>query len=131
MSTSDRTVGKGSYFRVIGACLLLTLFCVLFGAVYECFSHEVYSYFMLYAFVFPLLLGVLPFFLRFRLGRPFPRRAAVELILSGMAFLTVGSLVQGVLEIYGTTSPLMIGYWISGLVLTAGGWLLAIPKKDA
>lgn len=42
--------------------LFISLFCILFGAVYELFSHEVYSYFMLYAFVIPLGGGALPFF---------------------------------------------------------------------
>ena len=42
--------------------LFVSLFCVLFGAVYEYFSHEVYSYFMIYAFVIPQVGGVLPFF---------------------------------------------------------------------
>ena len=43
--------------------LLLSLFCVLFGAVYELFSHGVYSFSMIYAFVFPLAGGALPFLL--------------------------------------------------------------------
>lgn len=42
--------------------LFLTLFCILFGAIYEVFSHGVFSYFMLYAFVVPLVGGVIPFF---------------------------------------------------------------------
>lgn len=40
--------------------LLSALFCALFGAVYELFSHEVYSYSMIYAFLFPLAGGTLP-----------------------------------------------------------------------
>lgn len=42
--------------------LAVTLVCAAFGAVYEIFSHGVYSYFMLYAFAFPLCGGVLPCF---------------------------------------------------------------------
>ena len=40
--------------------LAAALFCALFGAVYERFSHEVYSFFMIYAFMIPLTLGTLP-----------------------------------------------------------------------
>ena len=36
------------------------VFTALFGAVYEFFSHQVYSMFMLLAFLVPLLGGVLP-----------------------------------------------------------------------
>ena len=46
------------------AYLFATLFCMLFGAVYEHFSHQVFSYYMVYAFVFPMGGGVLPFFSR-------------------------------------------------------------------
>ncbi|MBQ2071148.1 MAG: hypothetical protein II460_02280 [Oscillospiraceae bacterium] len=38
----------------------------------------------------------------------------------------IGSIVQGVLEIYGTTNPLVTGYWIFGAVLTMVGWLPTI-----
>ena len=34
--------------------LLVSLFCALFGGVYEYFSHEVYSNCMIYAFFIPL-----------------------------------------------------------------------------
>ena len=43
-------------FNIIG-----TGFLALFGAIYEIFSHEVYSYFMLYAFAIPLAMGLLPY----------------------------------------------------------------------
>ena len=38
------------------------LFCALFGAVYELFSHSVFSYYMLYAFMIPPVGGALLFF---------------------------------------------------------------------
>ena len=61
MSTSDinrmkKTAKTGFVY------LFISLLCILFGAVYEYYSHEVYSYFMLYAFVIPLAGGALPFF---------------------------------------------------------------------
>ena len=124
MFTSDKNGSAKSYASVLGGYLLATVFCALFGAVYERFSHEVYSYFMIYAFSFPLLLGAVPFFLLHSAGRPFPRRAA-WFIHAGTAALTAGSLVQGVLAIYGTSHPLTAVYWIAGAALSAVGWLLA------
>ncbi len=101
--------------------LFVTLFLVLFGAVYEHFSHEVYSYCMLYAFVIPLACGVLPFFsLTFSQKIPLPCRAACNLYHSGIASLTVGCIFQGVLKIYGTTNSLIRVYWIAGGGLLAG-----------
>ncbi len=70
--------------------LILSIFFALFGAVYEYFSHEVFSYYMLYAFAIPLVLGALPF-LVLSLGRGhLPGRAALNLWPSDIATLTVG-----------------------------------------
>lgn len=108
---------------------MAAVFCALFGAIYERFSHEVYSYFMIYAFSFPLVLGGVPFFMMQKTGRPFPYKAA-GLIHAGVAAFTVGSIVQGVLVIYGTSNPLTAVYWTTGAALTAAGWLMATLKKS-
>ena len=79
---------------------------------------------MLCAFAFPLLLGAIPFFLLQKRGKPFPGGAA-ELVHAGVAALTVGSILQGVLEIYGTSNPLTAVCWAAGGILTAVGWLSA------
>ena len=129
MFTSDRASNKGRYGSTIGAYLLAAVCCAAFGAIYECFSHGVYSVFMLGAFAFPLLLGALPFFLLQKRGKPFPGKLAENLICAGVATLTVGSTVQGILQIYGTTNPLVTGYWISGGSLTSIGWFLAVLRE--
>ena len=127
MSTSDKALSEKRYASAVGGYLLATAACALFGAVYERFSHQVYSCFMIYAFAFPLLLGAIPFFLLRRAGRPFPRRAA-GLIHAGAATLSVGSVVQGALVIYGTSNPLTAVYWVAGAALSAAGWLLALSS---
>ena len=93
------------------------MFCALFGGVYEAFSHEVYSYWMIYAFAFPLVLGALPLLVIRMTGAAYPNRAVRSAQHAGVASLTVGSLVTGALEIYGTTHPLTIVYWIAGCAL--------------
>ena len=126
MFISDRASNRGSYRSAIGAYLLAAVCCAAFGAIYECFSHGVYSCFMIGAFVFPLLLGAFPFRLLQKSGKPFPGKLPGNLICAGVTTLTVGSIVQGILEIYGTTNPLVTGYWILGAVLTMVGWLPTI-----
>ena len=42
--------------------MLIALFCAIFGAVYELFGHNVYSYRMIYAFLAPLVLGAICLF---------------------------------------------------------------------
>ena len=125
----DKTEDDIRYISVLGVYLLLTVFSALFGAVYELFSHGVYSYYMIYAFAFPLLLGVLPFFGMWKRGRMFPRGVAAQLIHAGIAALCVGSIVQGIIEIYGTENALVIVYWFTGGILIAAGWLLAVLRK--
>ncbi len=128
MYTSDKPIPEKRYAYVVKAYLLATVGCAVFGAVYELFSHQVWSRFMIYAFAFPLFLGAIPFFLLRKRGKPFPGKAA-ELVHAGVAALTVGSILQGVLEIYGTSNPLTIAYWAVGGALTAAGWLLTFIKQ--
>lgn len=115
MSASDINLQQRAMARTGFLYLLLSLFCALFGAVYEYFSHEVYSYFMLYAFVFPLAGGSLPFLGLALSNRPNPNKISRNLYHSGISALTTGSLFQGVLEIYGTTNRLVLLYWILGI----------------
>ena len=120
MCTSDIN-GKSRTEKTAFIYFLVALFCALFGAVYELFSHEVYSFYMIYAFAFPLVGGTLPFWVLSRVSGGFCPGAAVRnLYHSGIATLTVGSIVRGVLEIYGTTNVL------SGYYFKAGGFLLII-----
>ena len=107
--------------------LAISLFCLVFGVVYEHFSHGVYSNAMVYAFVYPLCLGAFPFFTVCAFGggrteRIVPSGASARLWAYGVATLTVGSILSGVLEIYGTDSDLLIVYPIAGatLLLAAG-----------
>ena len=69
--------------------------CMVFAAVYECFSHGVFSPFMLLAFLFPLLMGAVP--CTVLAGRPGAGVPSLYLYTSGVAALTAGSLFQGIL----------------------------------
>ena len=104
--------------------LFASMFCILFGAVYEYFSHEVYSYFMLYAFIFPLVGGTLLLFAMAYYRVPTPNRVSRSLYHAGIATLTIGSFFEGALEIYGTTNRLVSVYWILGTLLILIGLVL-------
>ena len=131
MSISDTDVRQKA-IKTAFVYLVAAIFCALFGAVYEAFSHEVYSYHMLYAFAFPLAGGVLPFSamaLGYLKKYPFP--LARTLYHCGIATLTVGSVLCGVLYIYGTTNRLTAVYWIIGGLLTFGGiTAYLLPSKE-
>lgn len=118
--------------RAAAEWMLATLFVLLFGAIYEYFSFGVWSGFMIYAFLFPLLLGFLPCYAAERRGRAEWTGPASEIWRSGVATLTVGSLFRGILDIYGTTNRIGTVYWVAGTaLLTAGLLRQLLPAKSS
>lgn len=101
--------------------LYISVFCILFGAIYERFSYEVYSGYMIYAFAFPLVGGALPFLGLGFYQKGVPGKVPCNLYHAGIATLTVGSFLQGALEIYGTTNRLVAIYWWLGSALVLMG----------
>ena len=117
MFTSDTKPNRERFQKTIAVYLGVTLFVALFGGVYEVFGHGVFSFPMLYAFAYPLAGGVAPFFLLMTRRRAYPSSLSAGAYHAGIATLTVGSLVSGALEIYGTDSPLLVVYPIIGATL--------------
>lgn len=146
---SARTRTEALAINAIG-CAAAAGFLAFFGAVYEHFSHEVYSYYMIYAFAIPLFLGALPYGIsaleayreeRRRagsrnavggLGTTGSRNAACGLYAAGqpdaaamrlwnfaLAAFSIGSVMKGVLDIYGTENSLILIYPIAGGILAA------------
>lgn len=115
--------------------LLATVSTVFFAAVYECFSHQVFSRAMILAFLYPLLGGFIPAaLLMLAEERLQPGNWTRSLWGLGIASLTLGSLFRGALEIYGTTSRLYAVYPALGWTLLALGLLswtveLCRPEK--
>lgn len=102
--------------------LLFTIFCAVFGCIYELFSHEVYSMFMMDAFFLPLIGGVLPFLCMAVWKKiRYPKTISRTLYGFGIVTLTIGSIIKGVLDIYGTTNSLcrVYVYVGAGLVIVA------------
>ena len=133
MSTSElelRTAGTVALrYLICAAC------CALFGAVYEHFSHGVFSGHMVYAFVYPLLGGALPFLVLGLYGKGRLASAPVSVLYHcGIATLTAGSIIRGVLEIYGTANGLTVCYPIAGwtlVILGVGDWLIRVFTKKS
>ena len=100
-----------------------TIFLALFGAIYELFSHGVYSYHMIYAFGFPLIMGVLLYAVLILKGK-YPRRSFLNVWNTAIATFCLGSVFEGVLEIYGTSNPLVIVYPVAGGILLIIGLIM-------
>ncbi len=129
MSTSDKMpINRNALlkthlmFNVIGV-----IFLALFGAIYELFSHGVYSYHMIYAFCFPLVMGVLLYAVLILKGK-YPRKSFLNVWNTSIATFSIGSVFQGVLEIYGTSNPLVIVYPAAGLILMGLGIIMLIRQ---
>ena len=93
------------------------------------YSHGVYSFYMIYAFVFPLVGGTLPFSVFTLLRKPkYPGAVSRNLYHSGIATVTVGCIVRGVLDIYGTTNRLAGIYWYAGVSLIGVGIVIYLLR---
>ena len=106
--------------KAVGRSLIylgVSVFLALFGAVYELFSHGVYSYFMIYSFAVPLLGGCLPWLLAAKGFIPGPGTWSGLLMAFAVSVLSTGSVFRGVLEIYGTTNRLSAVYLWAGIAL--------------
>lgn len=107
------------------------------AAVYGLFSHGVYSYFMTYAFMVPLLAGALPHLtaaLKTACGKACGSlyekiSGAKDAQLALVATLTAGSLLKGVLDIYGTTNRLLAVYPAAAALIVAAASATAIKNK--
>ncbi len=124
---SDMAAERRTALSTARVYLIAAVGLALFGGIYELFSHGVYSYAMLYAFGFPLAGGALPALLIGLSERcALPGKPVRNAWHSAMATWSVGSMIQGVLEIYGTTNRLTMVYWIAGGVFAAAAVILHI-----
>ena len=111
-----RSVWRSSTATSLRRYALAALLCAAFSAVYEHFSHGVWSVWMVMLFAYPLVLGVVPALLERMLDFEAPMTSR-QIWACGVMTLAVGSCLRGVLEIYGTTSPLVVFYQPVGLAL--------------
>ena len=108
----------------------LAVFCVVFTAVYESFSHGAVSTHMRCMCLMPLVGCALPALLC--LLTPLHRfvcRPAFNLWNSGLAAWTVGCLFRGIVNISGRFTDLDLIYWILGWIFlaAAAAWELIHP----
>jgi len=102
-----------------------SILCVIIYNIYNHFSHGVTSPYMTFLFVWPLALGFLPFLLLSVIPNAvFPGRIAYNIYNSGVAAVTVSSLLRGVFDIAGTASVYQTVLMVIGASLLFGGILI-------
>lgn len=130
LSVSDTERSGKEIEKLVFTYLIVTLVCAIFGAVYEFFSHGVYSYYMLYAFMIPFLGGTVYFYGILYFRSKIPGCIARRFQHFGILTLTVGCVVCGILEIYGTTNHLVKIYFIVGEMFLAIGNFMYLLQKN-
>ena len=94
--------------RTLFVYIGVTLFVALFGIIYELNSNNVYAFEMAFAWIYPLIFGVI-MYLALRLV---PTRNVPGLLPAcgyhlGVGIVTMRSIFIGVIRIYGTTNNAM------------------------
>lgn len=119
------------FFKTSFAYFCVSLFLLLFGAVYEYFSHGVYSYFMIYAFAIPLVFGAFVYFIRALISGDKKRLNTSDMLYCGaISVFTAGSITKGIIDIYGTTNKNLKIYVFLGACLLAASIIYRIINVD-
>ena len=115
MFTSVTDPARASLLRHAAGSFCGALFLAVFGAIYEHFSFGVYSNYMLYAFLPPLIAGLLLLFSVS--GTHLPQQRTLFLLHACVAACSVGCITAGILRISGRTSDLLLCYPAAGALL--------------
>jgi hypothetical protein len=118
----DIKILKNKFGRIFSAYFAITLGCILFNFIYEQFSYGEHSDFMRMMFCVPMFGGVLPFWIIYLTRAEFTlSRIGYNLWNSGVALLTSGCLIRGIIEISGRTTDYDKFYWLLGGLMAIGG----------
>lgn len=92
----------------------ISVFCLVFGQIYLHYSYGMDSFYMRNLFLLPLVFGTIPMLLLSFVGYQSISRISFNLWNSGIAVLTFGFLVQGVIELSGRSTHYTLYYWYVG-----------------
>jgi len=132
-------INKGKYEkqlrRTVWSHLIMSAVAVAVDKVYGIYSHGVDSAAMTWMFLYPLIGGALYCFI---MGKLFPRithsvscRVFLNLHNSGIAALTIASLLKGIFEIAGTSSHHLVYYNAAGWGFLAVGLITMVAQLVA
>ncbi len=116
---------------------IITTFFAMLGFIYELFSHQVYSFYMIYAFTIPLIAGLLPsLMLSSEKELPFGylfdmKNISGQIYAGALLMFTMGNIIKGVLDIYGTTNSKLAVFPAAGVLMILLSFVARrfIPEK--
>lgn len=118
MTLSTSVTKTVSFRRAELVFFIISIFLMVVGAVYEYFSHGVYSYYMIYAFAIPLVFGCGACKINMAIKPKYQLSPwSFTMYCLTLATLTIWSIAKGALIIYGTDNELLMYYPIAAAVL--------------
>ena len=120
---------RGAHLKVARRYGIASLVCLAFSLIYAQFSHEVFSPFMTWAFLIPLLAGCAPALVMAAFKAPAVAVQARAPWALAVATFTVASILRGIFEIAGTSSPLLIAYVGAGAALAVFALVRAMATR--
>lgn len=120
---------QSKHFRkTILTYLVLSLFAIVINKVYGIFGHGVSSPAMTWMFLYPLIGGVLFYFLIYGFAKKIINfngyRLFFNIYNSGIAALIFGSFLKGVMDIAGADSIYLVFYYVVGGLFIIVGLIL-------
>jgi hypothetical protein len=105
---------KKVYFKTAIIYFIFSVITFIFSIVYSLFSHEVYSNYLTFAFLYPLIGGVVLylFLSKFDTFKKWP----YNFYNSGIATITVGSILAGINEIAGADTLYYLWFYLVGII---------------
>lgn len=104
--------------KSIVAYFFISIFLIVFDRIYAVFSHGVSSLSMNLMFLYPLIGGVGVYIILKYLCKEkgIKFRLTFNIYNTGIATLTIGSLLKGIMDIAGTSSEYIVYYRIIGII---------------
>lgn len=104
--------------------IIASICCIVINLVYSIFSHGIYSNYMTYMFVIPLILGIISILINRN-----NNKEGNDLAFCSILTLIMGVFLKGVFEIAGTSSPYQVIYFIIGCLLYLFGLLWSLKHQ--
>ncbi|MBR1416933.1 MAG: hypothetical protein IJ572_03860 [Bacilli bacterium] len=114
--------------KKINKYIIFTLITLLFSIIYELFSFNVLSLYMLLAFLIPLF-GLIIYLVMYKINKV--NYNSLRILDLSLVTLTLGSIIKGILDIYGTTNYLIYIHLILGIILFIISIIILLKKVNS
>ena len=108
---------------------ILSIVVLIISIIYELFSHGVISYYMILSFLIPLIMGTGIYYLIYKINKKSIYKLSSQIYNSSILTFLLYFILNGILEIYGTTNNKINIYLLLGFLLLITSIILNIYYK--